>query len=163
MHVPCFDNTSGRSVTFHVERAVPSSTPERTDQNSNDGDETDTSTETSTVMPIPPPLPSATTLLNHPDQSSLLIDNSRNFYLPVRLKCGVHALCRPDVILHCPNVLQDLNTDLSECLRILPSSVHALVKRTRIWVNRTYAIGPRDQPKIMLHTTTHHHQGWLLW
>jgi hypothetical protein len=41
-----------------------------------------------------------------------LINNSRNFYIPVRLSCGVTAMCRPCVLVHCPLVLLDLNSDM---------------------------------------------------
>ena len=92
-----------------------------------------------------------------------VIDNSRNIYLPMQLRCGVTVLCRPEAIMHCPQVLQDLNSDLRQCLRILPWSVHSLIRRTRIWVNLTYQYGHYEKPVSLSHSTAHHHVGWLLW
>lgn len=96
-------------------------------------------------------------------ESSMLIDNSRNTYHPVRLRCGVRAMCRPEVLGSCPSLLEHLNADLVQCLQILPVSVHALVRRTLIWVNLTYCYGRRDRPEHINHTTAHHHEAWLLW
>jgi hypothetical protein len=92
-----------------------------------------------------------------------LIDNSRNLYIPIKLSCGVRVLCRPEVLRQCPLVIHDLNADLYECLKILPPSVHALVRRTQVWVNATYSYGPRRKPMVLNHSTAHHHEAWLLW
>jgi len=92
-----------------------------------------------------------------------VIDNSRNIYLPLQLRCGVTVLCRPEAIMHCPQVLQDLNTDLQQCFRIMPWSVHNLIRRTRIWINLNYRYGPYDKPVSLSHSTAHHHEGWLIW
>jgi hypothetical protein len=92
-----------------------------------------------------------------------MIDNSQTTYIPVTLRCGMAAMCRPDVLNLCPEILDHLNSDLNQCLEILPGSVRALVRRTRIWVNRSYWHGPRDRPENVNHTTTHHHKEWLIW
>jgi hypothetical protein len=60
-------------------------------------------------------------------------------------------------------VLRDLNLDIVDCLDVLPTSVHGLVKRTQIWVSTSYYYGPRKKPKNVNHSTAHHHEGWLLW
>lgn len=91
------------------------------------------------------------------------VDNSLLNYLSIRLRCGVVAMCRTNVLTTCPSVLQDLNRDLSQCLEIMPWSVHALIRRTRIWVNLTYSHGPKDNPTFLSHSTAHHHEAWLLW
>lgn len=109
------------------------------------------------------------------------IDNSRNVYIPVRLPCGIQVMCRLSVLLQCPQVLQDLHTDVyvpcarmrwtpsltcicrQGCLELLPLSVHNLIHRTRIWVNLYYRMGNLQHLKLLNHTTTHHHEGWLLW
>jgi hypothetical protein len=97
------------------------------------------------------------------NNSCMPIDNSRNTYSPVRLRCGVELMCRPEVLDSCPEILEHLNTDLSQCLEILPISVRALVRRTRVWVNRSYCYGRCDRPEQINHTTAHHHEAWLLW
>ena len=93
----------------------------------------------------------------------LTIDNSRNLYIPLRLLCGVQVMCRPEVLRSCPAILQYLNCDLVQCFKILPVSVRALVRRTRIWVNLTYCYGRCDHPEHTNHTTAHHHEAWLIW
>jgi hypothetical protein len=92
-----------------------------------------------------------------------LIDNSRNIYIPIQLGCGIRVLCRPDVLTRCPLILKDLNTDLFQCLSILPRSVHHLVRRTQIWVNLSYSYGLRDRPVVLNHSAAHHHEAWLFW
>ena len=96
------------------------------------------------------------------DVGSLPIDNTTLVYIPVRLPCGVETCCAPEVLSHCPMVLRSLQTDLVQILRILPWSVHSLVKRTKIWVNANYAYGLRDNPRVLRHSTAHHHEGWLI-
>jgi hypothetical protein len=91
------------------------------------------------------------------------IDNSRNVYIPIQLGCGIRVLCRPDVLTRCPLILKDLNTDLCQCLSILPRSVHHLVKKTQIWVNLSYSYGLRDCPVVLNHSAAHHHEAWLFW
>jgi len=91
------------------------------------------------------------------------IDNSRNVYIPLRLRCGIQIRCRTAVLRDCPQVLSDLEKDLAQCLRILPRSVQPLVRRTRFWVNQSYCFGSHENPKIVNHTTAHHHEAWLLW
>ena len=92
-----------------------------------------------------------------------LIDNTVLLYIPMKLKCGVNVYCRPDVLARCPRILRDLHHDIRACLEILPPSVHALVRRTKIWVNTTYYWGPREKPRNVNHSTAHHHEGWLFW
>lgn len=53
-----------------------------------------------------------TIAIEHTATSSPWIDNSRASYFPVKLKCEVFALCRPEVLVKCPRILQDLNEDL---------------------------------------------------
>ena len=96
-------------------------------------------------------------------RKSILIDNSSNIYIPVRLRCGVQVMCRPEVLGICPVILEHLNADLAQCLQILPVSVRPLVQRTQIWVNFSYCYGRYDQPERINHTTAHHHEAWLLW
>jgi hypothetical protein len=93
----------------------------------------------------------------------ILINNQQNPYNKVRLKCGITLMVRPEVFSSCPSILDHLNSDVSQCLRILPISVRPLVRRTRIWVNHTYCYGRCSQPEYVNHTTAHHHEGWLLW
>jgi hypothetical protein len=107
--------------------------------------------------------PSSSSSSSSSPPSLVLIDNSRNVYIPVHLQCGVQVMCRTDVLFVCPLILRDLNTDLRQALEILPTSVHALVRRTHVWVNHTYAYGPQHEPIVMNHSTAHHHEGWLLW
>lgn len=97
------------------------------------------------------------------DKHRAIIDNSSNVYMEVALSCGVTALCAPDVLISYPSVLYDLESDLMDCLRILPRSVHRLIRRTRIWVNASYRYGSVHDPVIVNHTTAHHHPGWLAW
>lgn len=92
-----------------------------------------------------------------------MIDNTELVYIPMLLQCGVMAHCRPDVLVRCPLVLRDLNCDIFGALEVLPPSVHALVKRTNIWINTTYYYGTRESPRNVNHSTTHHHEGWLIW
>lgn len=95
--------------------------------------------------------------------TSSLIDNSILVYIPMKLPCGVTVHCRPDVLARCPSVLRDLNNDVEGCLDVLPTSAHALVRRTNIWINTTYYYGPREKPRNVNHSTAHHHEGWLFW
>lgn len=99
----------------------------------------------------------------HEQHPSLLIDNSAKVYIPVKLKCGVHALCEPQVLSSCPGALGDLNRDLVDCFNILPSNLHGLILRTKVWLNMTHRIGAKANPKILNHTTAHHHEAWLIW
>ena len=48
------------------------------------------------------------------------------------------------------------------CISILPPSVRSLVRRTQIWINRTYQYGPKNNPRYVKHSTAHHFGGWLL-
>jgi len=91
-----------------------------------------------------------------------LIDNSTRRYRAVRLRCGVTVLVGEGVLHCCPGILDDLNRDLIGCLSVLPASTWGLVRRTKIWVNRTYFTGPVANPKTLKHTTAHHFAGWLL-
>ena len=75
-----------------------------------------------------------------------MIDNSNLTYIPMHLSCGVTVNCRPDVLTRCPQILQDLDVDLRQCLNILPKSIHNLVRKTNIWVNTTYYYGPHSNP-----------------
>jgi hypothetical protein len=90
------------------------------------------------------------------------IDNTTLVYIPIRLPCGVQILCAPEVLSGCPMVLRSLQTDLVQILKVLPWSVHSLVKRTKIWVNASYAYGSRDDPHVLRHSTAHHQEGWLI-
>jgi hypothetical protein len=95
--------------------------------------------------------------------SAALIDNSRNIYIPIQLGCGITVMCRPEVLTRCPLILKDLNSDLGQCLSILPRSVRHLVRRTQVWVNLSYSYGPRDRPLVLNHSVAHHHEAWLFW
>jgi hypothetical protein len=91
-----------------------------------------------------------------------MIDNSNLTYIPMHLSCGVTVNCRPDVLTRCPQILQDLDVDLRQCLNILPKSIHNLVRKTNIWVNTTYYYGPHSNPHHVNYSTAHHHEAWLL-
>ncbi|KAL7530086.1 hypothetical protein ACHAWF_003239, partial [Thalassiosira exigua] len=67
-----------------------------------------------------------------------LIDNTARSYSSVRLKCGVTIRLGDAVVQSCPGILEDLNHDLIACLSVLPASTRRLVRRTKIWVNRSY-------------------------
>ena len=90
------------------------------------------------------------------------IDNSRISYVPITLTTGNTVHCAPDVLSSCPMILRSIQTDLLEILNILPWSVHALVKRTNIWVNLSYSYGTQDEPHVLRHSTAHHEEGWLV-
>ncbi len=60
-------------------------------------------------------------------------------------------------------VLDALQKDVDQCFKVLPTSVHNLLRRTQIWVNYSYCYGPRHDPKRVTHTTAHHGEGWLIW
>ena len=91
-----------------------------------------------------------------------LIDNSKRIYTPYKLKCGVSIQIGERVLKDCPKILEYLNHDLLLCLSVLPSSVRSLVRRTKIWLNRTYSYGPKDNPRTVNHSTAHHYAAWLL-
>ena len=91
-----------------------------------------------------------------------IIDNTTLIYIPVTLPCGVRTQCSPEVLSSCPMVLRTIQTDLMECFKLLPWSVHALVHRTTIWINASYSYGPKDDPRFLRHSTAHHQEGWLL-
>lgn len=85
--------------------------------------------------------PSIVRQLGTPQESSIplsnLVDNSSRVYCPFRLKCGVTVQVGENVLETCPKILEQLNVDLVCCLHVLPASVRWLVRRTKIWVNRT--------------------------
>jgi hypothetical protein len=90
------------------------------------------------------------------------IDNTRLAYIPINLECGNQVYCAPDVLSSCPMILRSIQADLTHILKILPWSVHNLVKRTKIWINASYSYGPRDDPRVLRHSTAHHEEGWLV-
>jgi hypothetical protein len=92
----------------------------------------------------------------------LMIDNRQLPYIPIRLNCGVCVYCRPEVLSSCPMVLQSLQADIIKALRVLPASVHHLVRRTNVWVNASYSYGLQSDPQVLRHLTTHHEQAWLV-
>jgi len=94
---------------------------------------------------------------------SAMIDNRQLIYIPIRLACGVCAYCSPDVLSNCPMVLRSIQADLTRALKIFPLSVHDLIrKRTNLWLNwRGYAYGPKANPNVLRHVTTHHGPDWL--
>jgi len=91
-----------------------------------------------------------------------LIDNTQRRYDPIHLKCGVTVQLGENVLRDSPDILDVLNHDLTSCLSVLPASVGRLVKRTNVWVNRSYAYGCIHSPMVLSHTTAHHFPGWLL-
>ena len=91
-----------------------------------------------------------------------MINNTTLVYIPIRLPCGVQAFCAPEVFSKCPMILRSVQTDLVQIFKILPWSVHSLVKRTKIWINASYAYGSRDDPRVLRHSTAHHQEGWLI-
>ena len=108
-------------------------------------------------------------------RQNLIVDNTQNIYIPIRLPCGITVMYQQDIFEQPQSFKQQiqmiLETDVSYCLQILPVSVRALIKRTKIWVNRNnyYYNDPQQQqqqnrqPIYVNHTTTHHHVAWLLW
>lgn len=92
-----------------------------------------------------------------------MIDNRFINYVAIKLRCGVVAMCRTNVLTTCSSVLKSLNEDLAMCLEILPPSVHSLIRRIRVWVNLSYSYGAHDDPRLLKHTTAHHHHEWLIW
>jgi len=144
------------------------------------------------VEPSPSPNPSSSTELTSGGTpcNSELIDNSTRSYRPVRLQCGVTVQVGENVSESCPGILHDINHDLIGCLSVLPASTRRLVRRTKIWINRTwefhfwfstpptqyqyavlslhfslssYSYGSLNNPNVVRHTTAHHFAGWLLW
>lgn len=99
----------------------------------------------------------------HHSSYAKMIDNRFVNYLAIKLRCGVIAMCRTNVLTLCQSALKDLNADFTRCLEIVPNSVRAFIKRTRIWVNLSYTYGPSDNPRLLRHTTAHHHHAWLVW
>ena len=94
---------------------------------------------------------------------STIIDNRKLVYIPVHLVSGICAYCSPDVLKHCPMVLREIQVDLVKVFSILPVSVHSLLRRTNLWLNYNgYAYGPKANPRILRHVTTHHHPAWLV-
>jgi len=89
------------------------------------------------------------------------IDNSRLTYIPVELPCGVKLKCRPSVLTKTPQILSQLCEDATNALRLLPNSVHPLVKRSTIWVNSSYAYGSTVDPIEPTGVSTHHGEAWL--
>mmetsp|Transcript_24039 Transcript_24039/g.51113 ORF Transcript_24039/g.51113 Transcript_24039/m.51113 type:complete len:552 (+) Transcript_24039:132-1787(+) len=95
---------------------------------------------------------------SHPE----VIDNRKLVYVPMKLACGLCAYCSPDVLRNCPMVLRSLQADLVRAFKILPVAVHGLLKRTNLWLNwNGYAYGPKANPQVLRHVTTHHHPAWL--
>lgn len=90
------------------------------------------------------------------------IDNTQLVYIPIKLGCGNQVFCAPDVLSSCPMILRSIQADLTQILKILPWSVQNLVKRTKIWINASYSYGPRDDPRVLRHSTAHHEEGWLI-
>lgn len=113
--------------------------------------------------------PESTDTSRHSVSSSIVsqqplryIDNTRRTYVPIVLSSGNTVHCAPDVLSTCPMILRSIQTDLTEILKVLPWSTHALVKRTEIWVNLSYSYGTLDEPHVLRHSTAHHEEGWLL-
>jgi hypothetical protein len=95
-----------------------------------------------------------------------LIDNSQLVYIPIVLpRCRVTINCRPIVLSQFPQIVAQLDRDVDSCLRVLPRSVHALIRRTQLWVNgvEPYQYGSVDNPITVHHCTTHHFKAWLTW
>lgn len=91
-----------------------------------------------------------------------MINNRQLVYVPIRLACGIRVYCSPEVLSTDPGVLRSLQADLTRIFRVLPRSVHCLIRRTNIWLNKSYMYGERADPQIMRHLTTHHEEGWLI-
>lgn len=101
-------------------------------------------------------------------ESAPFVNNRNSIYIPVLLCCGVTINVRLGLLFLkpylLPVVIATLNEDCTTCLKLLPHSVHALIRRTRIWVNgEDYRIGDQRNPQILHHMTTHHYEGWLNW
>ena len=95
-------------------------------------------------------------------EAPVLIDNTALNYIEIRLPCGVRVMCAPGILRSSPMVLRSLQSDTNALLKLLPKSVHALIRRSRIWVNETYAYGSRDDPQVLRHSTAHHSETWLI-
>ena len=92
-----------------------------------------------------------------------MIDNTQRCYDPIDLKCGVTVQMGENVSRDSPEIIDIINNDLTYCLKVLPKSVGGLVKRTQIWINRSYEYGNIYEPTVLSHTTAHHFPGWLDW
>jgi len=92
-----------------------------------------------------------------------MIDNSKNIYIPFHLKCGIIAHCNMEIFHTHPDILTTMEDDVRNCIKVLPRSVHDLIRRTAIWMNVSYVYGSLENPKVLKHTTTHHSEQWLIW
>ena len=90
-----------------------------------------------------------------------LVDNSHHVYRELKLSNGIIILFRDNIPQHCPEVFSILEEDITQSLKLLPRSVHPLVKRTRIWVNASYLTGQAKSPVSVNHLISHHHVEWL--
>lgn len=59
-------------------------------------------------------------------------------------------------------MLDILENDLKACFRVLPGSVHEMIRRTNIWLNVDYVYGDVHTPTVVKHSTAHHFDTWLV-
>ena len=96
-------------------------------------------------------------------EEHVYIDNRNHKYVTRILPdSGITVKLDEQVENRFPTFLKDLNSDLINALQALPPSVHALVKRTCIWVNCSYRYGLLDKPRELYHSTVHHDKEWLI-
>ena len=107
------------------------------------------------LLPPPQPAPAA--------KPTGYVDNSRHRYVPIRLRCGSAAFCRPTVLRSSDGLaaLSELDGDLAYCMDVLPPAARGLVRRTRFYLNEGYRHGPAGRPRSVQHMVTHHGEGWL--
>jgi hypothetical protein len=94
-------------------------------------------------------------------------------YDPIELQCFlwnenekrqtwtvVTLLCRSRRLT---KIIPVLRLDIENALSVLPRSVvRFLAGRIPVWINDTYKVGPRHNPILYQHCTTHHTKEWLI-
>lgn len=84
-------------------------------------------------------------------------------YIPFHFKCGVTAQCNLEVFDKFPEILEILENDCANCLRILPKNCHDLIRRTNLWINVSYMYHDLEmEEREFKHATTHHFEEWLI-
>ena len=92
-----------------------------------------------------------------------LVDNTQLVYHEYILPhTHIHIHVRPNLLPRIHSICTILDQDLQDCIHVLPSSVHALVRRTHFWINDVYAMGPCEDPIRPNNSTAHHHPAWLV-
>ncbi|MGK3748906.1 MAG: hypothetical protein ACI8RD_001198 [Bacillariaceae sp.] len=155
-----YDNDTVDFGTTNTRTDSPTATTIVSTDNDDDGDDDNESNSVESKNPQQNPYQHYLNATVDPK----MIDNRQLTYIPIRLACGVCVYCSPDVLSNCPMVLRCIQADLTRAFKILPLSVHDLIrKRTNLWLNwRGYAYGNKANPNILRHATTHHSPDWLM-